>query len=198
MILVVDNHDSFVFNLARSCEESGRGVEVVRSDAFTVDAARAKRPAAILLSPGPCTPEEAGVCVPIVEAVRGGWDVPVLGVCLGHQAIAAACGGRVVRHEPAHGVASPVRHDGTGLFDGLPTPMACGRYHSLVAERDSLPAELAVTADLENGTIMAVAHRTRPIWGVQFHPESILTPDGDRLLGNFLRLADAAAAAGVG
>ena len=192
MILLVDNYDSFVHNLARSCAESGREVNVRRNDEITLAEARALRPEAVILSPGPCGPAEAGVCEAFARAAATDWDVPLLGVCLGHQAIASALGGRVVRGEPAHGVASPVRHDRTGLFAGLPDPMPCGRYHSLVADRASLPAELAVTAELGDGTVMAVAHRARPVWGVQFHPESVLTPDGDRLLANFLRLANAA------
>ena len=191
MILLVDNYDSFVHNLARSCVELGRDVAVRRNDALTLAEARDMNPAAVILSPGPRTPAEAGVCVELVGAALCDWDVPLLGVCLGHQAIAAACGGAVVRGEPAHGVAAEVRHDGTGLFAGLPDPMPCGRYHSLVADRGSLPAELRVTADLDDGTVMAVEHATRPVWGVQFHPESILTPDGDALLANFLNLAGA-------
>ena len=190
MILLVDNYDSFSHNLARSCEELGRRVTVRRNDAVTLAEARAMRPEAVILSPGPCTPAEAGGCEAFVRAVAGGWDVPLLGVCLGHQAIASALGGRVVRGEPAHGVAADVRHCGTGLFVGLPDPMACGRYHSLVVDRATLPAELAVTAELADGTAMALKHVSRPLWGVQFHPESVLTPGGDRLLGNFLDLAD--------
>ena len=191
MILLVDNYDSFVHNLARSCAELGREVTVRRNDAVTLAEARALRPDAVILSPGPRTPAEAGVCEEFVRAVAGGWDVPLLGVCLGHQAIASALGGRVVRGEPAHGVAADVFHDVTDLFAGLPDPMACGRYHSLVAERATLPDALAVTAELSDGTIMALRHRVRPLWGVQFHPESVLTPEGDRLLANFLNLAEA-------
>ncbi|MFH5802759.1 anthranilate synthase component II [Alienimonas sp. DA493] len=193
MILLVDNYDSFVHNLARSCAELGKEVTVRRHDAVTLAEARAMRPEAVILSPGPCGPAEAGVCVEFARAACTDWDVPLLGVCLGHQAIAAALGGRVVRGEPAHGVAAAVRHHGSDLFANLPNPLACGRYHSLVAERASLPEELAVTATLEggadDGTIMALAHRTRPVRGVQFHPESVLTPDGDALLANFLRLS---------
>ena len=191
MILLIDNYDSFVHNLARSCAELGETATVRRHDAITVEEARALRPSAVILSPGPRTPAEAGVCVPLVRAVRDGWDAPLLGVCLGHQALVAALGGRVVRGEPAHGVAAAVRHDGTGPFAGLPDPLTCGRYHSLIAERASLPGELRVTAELADGTIMGLAHRSRPLWGVQFHPESILTPEGDALLANFLRLAAA-------
>ena len=190
MILLVDNYDSFAHNLARSCAELGREVLVRRNDAVTLAEARALRPAAVILSPGPCTPAEAGVCVPFVRAALADWEVPLLGVCLGHQAIAAACGGAVVRGEPAHGVAADVFHDGADLFAGLPSPLRCGRYHSLIVERATLPPGLAVTAELADGTIMALRHRARPVWGVQFHPESILTPAGDALLANFLRLAD--------
>jgi len=189
VILLVDNYDSFAHNLARSCAELGHKVVVRRNDAVTLAEARALNPEAVILSPGPCTPTEAGVCVDLARAACTVWDVPLLGVCLGHQAIAAALGGRVVRSEPAHGVAADVRHDGADLFAGLPNPMACGRYHSLVAESASLPSELTVTADLDDGTIMAFAHRARPVRGVQFHPESVLTPEGDALLANFLSLA---------
>ncbi len=192
MILLVDNYDSFVHNLARSCVELGREVIVRRNDAVTLAEARALAPEAVILSPGPCTPAEAGVCIEFARAACTDWDVPLLGVCLGHQAIAAALGGRVVRGEPAHGVAAAVRHDGAGPFAGLPDPLPCGRYHSLVVDRGSLPDALRVTASLEDGTVMALAHRARPVWGVQFHPESVLTPDGDALLANVLRLADAA------
>ena len=192
MILLVDNYDSFVHNLARSCAELGREAVVRRHDAVTLAEARAMRPRAVILSPGPKGPAESGVC----RSLAADLDAPILGVCLGHQAIVDAFGGRVVRGEPAHGVAARVHHDGggpdgAGLFAGLPDPMPCGRYHSLVAERASLPETLRVTAELADGTVMAVAHRDRPVWGVQFHPESILTPDGDALLANFLNLAGA-------
>ncbi|NNJ24681.1 anthranilate synthase component II [Alienimonas chondri] len=186
MILLVDNYDSFAHNLARSCAELGRPATVRRNDAVTLAEARAMKPEAVILSPGPCSPAEAGVCLTLARAACTDWEVPLLGVCLGHQAIAAALGGRIVRGEPAHGVAAAVRHDGVDLFAGLPNPMPCGRYHSLVADPATLPDELAVTASLDDGTIMAFAHRTRPVRGVQFHPESVLTPHGDALLANFL------------
>ena len=188
MILLVDNYDSFVHNLARSCAELGREVTVKRHDAVTLAEARGMNPEAVILSPGPKGPADAGVC----RSLAANLDAPILGVCLGHQAIVDACGGRVVRGEPAHGVAADVLHDGSGLFAGLPDPMPCGRYHSLIAERTALPNTLRVIGELADGTVMAVEHVSRPVWGVQFHPESILTPDGDRLLANFLRLADAA------
>ena len=190
MVLLIDNYDSFTHNLARDVAELGAAVEVVRNDAVTADDVAAMRPDAVILSPGPCTPAEAGVCVDLVR--RADPRLPILGVCLGHQAIAAACGGAVVRGEPMHGVASDVVHDGTGLFAGLPDPLACGRYHSLVvADRPDtpLPDDLRVTARTADGTVMALAHRTRPVFGVQFHPESILTPRGRSVTANFLSLA---------
>jgi len=188
MILLIDNYDSFVHNLARYFRRLGQTTQVVRNDQITAAQALALKPEAIVLSPGPCTPAEAGCSLALVRQAAG--RVPLLGVCLGHQAIAAAFGGRVVRAGvPVHGQASPILHAGEGLFAGLPSPLSVGRYHSLVVEEATLPQELCVTARLEDGTIMALAHRRWSIWGVQFHPESILTEGGYVLLANFLTVA---------
>ena len=192
MLLLVDNYDSFVHTLARYCRELGAATHVVRNDAVT--AADLDAATAVLLSPGPCGPDESGVCREIVRD----WDGPILGVCLGHQAIVDAIGGRVSRGErPVHGRASAVRHDGSDLFAGVPAVFEVGRYHSLVAHE--VPPELRVTATLADSpeVVMAVEHRTRPIFGVQFHPESVLTPQGRRLLRNFLDLAGIAQSARV-
>ncbi len=191
MLLLIDNYDSFTYNLVQALAPRVRRLEVIRNDAHTVAEVEAMGPAAIVLSPGPCTPSEAGICVELVQAL--GARVPILGVCLGHQAIGAAYGG-VVRRAPevVHGKSSPVFHRRQGLFAGMPLPFDAGRYHSLVVERETLPAELVVEADTPDGVVMAMRHATHPVWGVQFHPESILTPDGPRLLDNFLALARAA------
>ena len=188
MILLIDNYDSFVFNLARYVRELGCETHVVRNDALTVEQVAQLEPDAVILSPGPCTPAEAGICVELVRQL--GDRLPMLGVCLGHQAIAAACGARVIRAaEPVHGRASSIIHTGTDLFAGLPNPQQVGRYHSLIVDVADLPAELVVTARTPDGIPMAIAHRTQPLWGVQFHPESILTEGGHALLRNFLHLA---------
>ena len=188
MIVILDNRDSFVFNLARHFHLLGAAAVVVPSHAIDVDGIVQLRPRAVVISPGPCTPAEAGCSVAAIHAFRG--RVPVLGVCLGHQAIAAACGGRVVRaREPVHGRTSPVHHDGINLFAGIPSPMTACRYHSLVVAGDGLPAGLTVTARDDEGTIMAIAHEADRLYGVQFHPESILTRQGFRLLANFLTVA---------
>ncbi len=187
-ILVIDNYDSFVFNLVQALGSMGEEIRVFRNDAIDVTALRALRPDAVILSPGPGRPEDAGITLSAIRELSA--SVPMLGVCLGHQAIASAFGGRVVRaDEPRHGKASPVEHDGTGLFEGVTSGFEAGRYHSLVADRTSLPAELRVTAWTGDGTVMGLRHVDRPLHGVQFHPESVLTPEGDRLLRNFLRLA---------
>jgi anthranilate synthase/aminodeoxychorismate synthase-like glutamine amidotransferase len=187
MLVVIDNRDSFVFNLARHLRLLGVSVTVVPAHGTTVSDLRRLRPRAVVISPGPCTPAEAGCSIEAVRAFRG--SVPILGVCLGHQAIAAAFGGRIVRASaPMHGRTSRVLHDGVNLFAGIPSPMTACRYHSLVVEPDSLPAELIVTARDETGTIMAIADELRGVHGVQFHPESILTRHGFRLLANFLDL----------
>jgi anthranilate synthase component II len=184
-LLMVDNYDSFTFNLVQYLGELGADVEVFRNDTIDVAGIRARRPDALVLSPGPCTPSEAGVTLEAIGALAG--ELPILGVCLGHQAIGQAFGGRVVRNfRIVHGKASPVRHGGTGLYAGLPSPFEAGRYHSLVVERESLPDTLEVTSWTDEGEIMGLRHRTRDVEGVQFHPESILTVEGKRLLGNWV------------
>jgi anthranilate synthase component 2 len=184
-LLVVDNYDSFTFNLVQYLGELGAEVEVFRNDAIDVAGIRARRPDALVLSPGPCTPDDAGVTLEAVRALAG--ELPVLGVCLGHQAIGQAFGGRVVRNfRIVHGKASPVRHGGGGIYAGLPSPFEAGRYHSLVVERETLPAALEVTSWTDEGEIMGLRHRSLDVEGVQFHPESILTVEGKRLLGNWL------------
>jgi anthranilate synthase component II len=191
MILVIDNYDSFTYNLVQYLGELGAEIVVRRNDAITVAEVGALAPSGIVLSPGPCTPAEAGVTVDVIRA--WGASIPTLGVCLGHQAIGEAYGGKVVRAARAvHGKTSRITHDGSGLFAGLPSPLEVGRYHSLVVERDSLPASLEVvaTATDDPREIHALRHATHPVWGVQFHPESVLTPNGKQLLRNFLgRLA---------
>lgn len=188
MIVLLDNRDSFVFNLARYLRLLGATVRVVPAHEVGPRDLERMRPGAIVISPGPCTPLEAGCSVAAVRAFRG--RVPMLGVCLGHQAIGAALGGKIVRaREPMHGRASLVTHDGVDLFAGIPSPFAVARYHSLVIERESLPAPLTITALDGDGTIMAVEDRRAGVAGVQFHPESILTAHGFRLLANFLDLA---------
>ena len=188
MILVLDNRDSFVFNLARYIELLGVETAVQPSHAIDVAGIARMGPQGIVISPGPCTPAEAGCSIAAVQALRG--RVPILGVCLGHQAIAAALGARIVRaREPVHGRTSPVHHDAVNLFAGIESPMAAARYHSLVVDPATLPAGLTVTARDDSGTVMAIEHASDKLYGVQFHPESILTPDGFRLLANFLDLA---------
>ncbi len=185
MILLLDNYDSFVWNLARYVRELGGEPLVVRNDAVTPGDIARLAPSHIIISPGPCTPNEAGVSLEVIG--RLGPVVPTLGVCLGHQAIGAAYGGRVIRAaRPMHGKTSDITHDGTGLFAGLPSPFRATRYHSLVLERGSLPADLVVTATAEDGEIMAVRHRRHPVVGTQFHPESVLTEGGHAILGRFL------------
>lgn len=188
MILLIDNYDSFVFNLARYFERLGQETLVVRNDAIDAAGVRELKPAAIVLSPGPCAPEQAGCSMQLVRELHD--EVPMLGVCLGHQAIAAALGGRVVRaSEPMHGRTSPVYHEQQGLFADLPSPLTVCRYHSLVVEEQSLPPCLRVTARTAEGTIMALEHRALPVVGVQFHPESILSECGYAILAAFLRAA---------
>jgi para-aminobenzoate synthetase component 2 len=187
VIVVLDNRDSFVFNLARHLVLLGAPTTVVPAHAATIADLRRLRPAALVISPGPCTPAEAGCSLEAVRAFRG--SVPILGVCLGHQTIAAALGARIVRTAPVHGRTSEIHHDGVNLFAGIPCPMTAARYHSLVVEPDSLPASLVVTARDAAGTVMAIADQQHAIHGVQFHPESILTRHGFRLLANFLGLA---------
>ncbi len=188
MILLIDNYDSFVHNLARYFRRLGNDTQVLRNDALDVAAVRLLRPDAIVLSPGPCTPIEAGCSLEIVRELSS--EFPILGVCLGHQAIAAGLGGRVVRANlPMHGRTSLIEHDGTAEFHGLPNPFTVGRYHSLVVDENSLPQDLEVTARTSDGTVMAIRHRRWPVVGLQFHPESILTECGYALLANFLRRA---------
>lgn len=188
MILLIDNYDSFVQNLARYLRRLGQQTQVVRNDQLTIPQIRQLAPQAIVISPGPCTPHEAGCSLEVVRQL--GAETPILGVCLGHQTIAAALGGKVIRaQQPRHGQASPVYHQGTGLFAGLAGPTSVGRYHSLVVEEASLPKDLEVTARTADGVVMALQHQTWPLYGVQFHPESILTDQGYELLANFLRHA---------
>jgi anthranilate synthase component II len=188
MLLLIDNYDSFTYNLVHYLGELGADVVVRRNDALEVQEAMAMRPAAIVLSPGPCDPSAAGICLPLTAAAQA--RVPLLGVCLGHQTIGQAFGGKVVRcHEIVHGKMGAIHHSGQGVFKGLPSPFLATRYHSLVVERDSLPDCLEVTAWLEDGTIMGLRHRELPIEGVQFHPESIASEHGHQLLQNFLDLA---------
>jgi anthranilate synthase/aminodeoxychorismate synthase-like glutamine amidotransferase len=188
MLLLIDNYDSFVHNLARYFDRLGQEAQVVRNDSVDVLAVRRLRPEAIVLSPGPCTPREAGVSLELVRELHA--EIPMLGVCLGHQVMAEALGGRVVRaSRPLHGQASEIRHDGSGLFGGLPPTLKVGRYHSLVAQPESLAPPLRATAWTSDGVVMALEHQRFPVFGVQFHPESILTDHGYELLANFLRLA---------
>ncbi len=189
MILIVDNYDSFVFNVARYLEELGAAVTTVRNDAIDVAAVEAMAPAAIVVSPGPCSPHEAGASVDIVRRFSG--EIPILGVCLGHQVIGAVFGGRVERARlPLHGHATPVTHTGRGLFAGLPSPLSVARYHSLiVTPTDEMDRRLTVEAVSAEGEVMALAHREHPTFGVQFHPESVLTEHGHALFRNFLARA---------
>ncbi len=189
MLLLIDNYDSFTWNLVHYLGELGAEVKVVRNDALEVQEALALRPEAIVLSPGPCDPAQAGICLPLTRAAYEA-DVPLLGVCLGHQTIGEAFGGKVVRcHEIVHGKMGLMHHEGKGIFAGLPSPFEATRYHSLIVDRATLPASLEVTAWLEDGTIMGLRHREKLIEGVQFHPESIASQHGHRLLRNFLEAA---------
>ena len=184
-VVLVDNYDSFTFNLVQYLGELGADVRVFRNDQIDVAGIRALRPRALVVSPGPCTPDEAGVSLEAIRSLAG--ELPVLGVCLGHQAIGQAFGGKVVRNDRiVHGKASPVLHRGEGIYEGLPSPFDAGRYHSLVVERASLPRELRITSWTREGEIMGLRHRRLEIEGVQFHPESILTGQGKVLLGNWL------------
>ncbi len=186
MLLLIDNYDSFTYNLVHYVGELGAKVTVHRNDALNVQEAMALRPAGILLSPGPCDPDQAGICLALVEAAADA-KIPLLGVCLGHQAIGQAFGGKVVQHsEIVHGKMGLMNHTGKGVFTGLPSPFEATRYHSLVVERSTLPDCLEITAKLEDGTIMGLQHRDLPIHGVQFHPESIASQHGHALLKNFL------------
>ena len=185
MIAVIDNYDSFTFNLVQYLRELGCDVGVHRNDAIDVAGVAALRPSHVVVSPGPCTPAQAGISVELIRALGGG--TPILGICLGHQAIGAAYGAAIVRApRPMHGKVSSIRHDADGVFAGLPSPFAATRYHSLVIERTSLPECLSVSAETDDGTIQGVRHREHPVHGVQFHPESILSEHGHQLLRNFL------------
>lgn len=189
MILMLNNKDSFVYNLARYLVLLDEQVKVCDSDGITVRDIAELDPKAIIISPGPCTPDEAGVSIDAIRHLGG--HIPILGVCLGHQAIAAAFGWRIARaHVPSHGRALPIRHQASGLFKGLPSPLAVGLYHSLIAEMTNAESGLIVDATSPAGEVMALSHKDLPIYGVQFHPESILTQMGSELLGNFLRLAE--------
>jgi anthranilate synthase/aminodeoxychorismate synthase-like glutamine amidotransferase len=191
MVFVLDNYDSFTYNLVQYLGELGAKIEVRRNDEVTVEEVEAMKPERILLSPGPCTPGEAGILVPLIRQMAG--KAPILGVCLGHQAIGEAFGGKVVRAEHLmHGKTSSVNHDGKGIFAGLPTPLTCTRYHSLIVEETSLPGDLAVTArtpEKDGGSvIMGLRHKTLPVEGVQFHPESVLTEGGREMIRNFMAM----------
>jgi anthranilate synthase/aminodeoxychorismate synthase-like glutamine amidotransferase len=186
-ILLIDNYDSFTYNLVQAFAAMGADVRVYRNDALSVDDALALAPSHLVISPGPGRPEDAGISLSMIAAFAG--QIPVLGVCLGHQCLVSHFGGAIVRASRLmHGKTSPVRHDGRTLYEGLSQPFEAGRYHSLTAERAALPDVLEVTAETELGEIMGVRHRTLPLEGVQFHPESVLTPEGDRLMQNFMRM----------
>ncbi|MFZ5864075.1 MAG: anthranilate synthase component II [Nitrospirota bacterium] len=187
MLLVIDNYDSFTYNLVQYLGELGATLEVFRNDAITLGQIAAKRPSHVVISPGPCTPNEAGISVELIKRFAG--SIPILGVCLGHQSIGAAFGGDVVRADRLmHGKTSMIHHDGKTIFEGLPNPFEATRYHSLIVKRETLPACLEVSAETKEGEIMGVRHRQHRVEGVQFHPESILTRPGKDLLRNFLRL----------
>lgn len=187
MLLIIDNYDSFTYNLVHFLGELGAELEVRRNDTVSVDEAIAMAPRAIVLSPGPCDPDKAGICLDLVARAKE--NIPILGVCLGHQAIAQALGGKIVRaNVPMHGKPSRINHTGQGVFRGLPVPYSAIRYHSLTVDPASLPDELEITAQTDDGVIMGLAHKSLPVHGVQFHPESIDTEHGHRLLANFLDL----------
>ncbi len=186
MILMLDNYDSFTYNLVQYLGELGAAVKVIRNDELSLEAVEALRPERVVISPGPCTPNEAGISLALIARLAG--RVPILGVCLGHQAIGQAFGGRVVRAQQVmHGKVSRIRHDGRGVFAGVPEDFVATRYHSLAVERASLPAALAVTAESEDGEIMGLRHRELAVEGVQFHPEALLTEHGHKMLDNFLK-----------
>lgn len=188
MLLLIDNYDSFTYNLVHFLGELGAEVTVCRNDSLTADEALRMNVKGIVLSPGPCDPDQAGICLELVKKAAG--KLPLLGVCLGHQAIGQVFGGKVVRAPlPMHGKVSQISHNGTGLFEGLPNPVTATRYHSLVVERESLPDCLEITAECDEGLIMGLQHKELPIHGVQFHPESIATEHGHDLLANFLKIA---------
>ena len=187
MILLIDNYDSFAHNLARYFRQLGQAVTIVRNDQFSLEDVERYAPSAIVMSPGPCTPQEAGRCLSVVDRYLN--SIPILGICLGHQVICEALGGRICRVPPVHGRDCLLSHNGNLLFDKIDNPFLAGRYHSLIAERNTLPACLQVISETSDDIVMAVQHRQYPVVGVQFHPESILTPCGYRLLANFLGIA---------
>jgi len=185
MIVIVDNYDSFTYNLVQYFGEYEADIRVYRNDAIDVAGIRALRPDRIVISPGPCTPDDAGISMAVIREL--GPETPLLGVCLGHQAIGQVFGGEVVRARvPMHGKVSQIRHHGNRLFEGVPSPFTATRYHSLVVKRETCPGVLAITAEADDGEIMGVAHQEYPVWGVQFHPESILTEHGKQIIRNFL------------
>jgi len=187
MLLMIDNYDSFTYNLVQYLRELGEEVQIYRNDKITVAEIEAKRPQRLVVSPGPCSPTEAGISVEAIQSLAG--KLPILGVCLGHQSMGYAFGGKIIRAASLmHGKTSPIHHDGQGLFEGLSNPFDATRYHSLVVERASLPSCLKITAWTEDGEIMGMEHTSLPLWGVQFHPESILTVEGKSLLQNFLTM----------
>jgi para-aminobenzoate synthetase component 2 len=187
VILLLDNYDSFTYNLAQYLGQMGQELVVRRNDQITLDEIAELRPERILISPGPCTPQEAGISIPLIQRFAG--EIPILGVCLGHQAIGAAFGGRVIRAKKLmHGKTSEIEHDGRGVFENLPKPFTATRYHSLIVERETLPSELEISAETDDGVIMGLRHRKLRVEGVQFHPESVLTTSGFDLLKNFLHL----------
>ncbi len=188
MIFVVDNYDSFTWNLVQALGKLDPDVEVARNDRFDPDAVVTRRPAAVVVSPGPGRPEDAGRSMAMISAAERE-RIPLLGVCLGHQALGALHGARVERATPRHGKSSEVAHDGRGIFAGLPSPFPAARYHSLVVREEGLPDDLRVTARSDDGLVMGLAHRALPVFGVQFHPESVLTPEGEKLLANFVAIA---------
>jgi anthranilate synthase/aminodeoxychorismate synthase-like glutamine amidotransferase len=185
MLLLIDNYDSFTYNLAHYLGELGAEVDVRRNDALSAKEAVALKPSHIVLSPGPCTPNEAGICLDLIK-LAGEAKIPLLGVCLGHQAIGQAFDGKIVREVPMHGKTSKIKHKGEDVFRGLPSPFTAARYHSLIVEKKEFPKELAITAETEDGIVMGLKHKTLPVHGVQFHPESIATEHGHALLKNFL------------
>jgi anthranilate synthase/aminodeoxychorismate synthase-like glutamine amidotransferase len=189
MILMIDNYDSFTYNLVQYIGQLGGDVVVHRNDKIAIDEIQGMKPDAICLSPGPCTPKEAGICIEVIKQLYS--TIPILGVCLGHQAIGYAFGAEVVRAERLmHGKTSQITNDGRTIFQGLPNPFVAGRYHSLLVERNSLPDCLEISAETEQGEIMGIRHKEYPVEGIQFHPESVLTPNGKRILKNFLAMID--------
>ena len=194
MLLLIDNYDSFTYNLVHYLGELGAEVAIYRNDAISADESLALKSQGIVLSPGPCDPDQAGICLELIE--KNGGTIPLMGVCLGHQAIGQAFGGKVVRAKTLmHGKTSDIHHDGHGLFEGLPTPFTATRYHSLTVERNSLPECLEVTAQTDDGVVMGLSHREYPVHGVQFHPESIASDQGHELLKNFLAIVNGGGAA---